>query len=551
MDKDWVIATRNNKDIICDLLVKRCVKDHEAFLNPDFEKHRHSFALLPNINEAIDKVSEAIKNNWTIGLFGDYDADGIPGTALLYLGLKQIGVEAKIHIPRREFGYGLSKEGIDKFADLGVKLLITIDNGTSAIEEVDYAKSRNMNVIILDHHEPQEMLPDAIIVNPKLVSSIYPFPEICATAIVYKFLEALSTKQVPLSKRWLLWQLDLVALATVCDIVPLVDENRLLTFYGLKVLRKSRNIGLRALAKVSGVDLDIITSYEVGYMLGPRINASGRVSKNTEDVFHLLTTASEDLANKIAHDLNERNLLRQQELEKAVQQSDEQITAAGFSNNPIIIIKSKEWGIGIVGLIAARAMEKYCKPVICFCEEGELLKGSARSLPGYELPELLGQFSLLLEKWGGHNYAAGLTIKVDNYDQFCLQIILFAKQRAVSFKNYQLLLDSELQINEIEANLVDKLNKMQPYGHKNAKPLFYISDVTIERVQKMGGGKHLRGVVKQKGTAIPFVGFKLGNHPNMLSWRRLDIAASVRENEWMGKNEIQLDIKDVRECSEN
>jgi single-stranded-DNA-specific exonuclease len=551
MDKNWIIASRKDKDLIRDLLVKRFIKDYEAFLDPDFNKHRHLFELLPNIKEATNKVLDAIKYNWTIGLFGDYDADGIPGTALLYLGLKQIGVEAKVHIPRRESGYGLSKDGIDKFADLGVKLLITIDNGTNAIEEVDYARSKQMDVIILDHHEPQENLPKAIIVNPKLVGTTYPFPEICATAIVYKFLESLSTKQAQLSKQWLLWQLDLVALATICDIVPLVDENRVLAYYGLKVLCKSRNIGLCALAEVSGIDVSTITSYEVGYILGPRINASGRVSKNTEDVFHLLTTESKEQASKIAHDLNERNLLRQQELEKAIQQSEEQILAENFTNNSIIVIKSKEWGIGIVGLIAARAMEKYCKPVICFCEDGDLLKGSARSLPGYELPEILSQFTLLLDKWGGHNYAAGLTIKVDNYDKFCQQIIAFTKLRSAGDNNRQLLLDSELEVSEIEAKLVHRLNKMQPYGHGNAKPLFYISDVTVERVQKMGGGKHLRGVVKQKGTVIPFVGFKLGNHPNILTWPRLDVAASVRENNWMGKNEIQLDIKEVREYLEN
>lgn len=548
MRNKWVIKERIKRDLIDDILTKRNVSDHQSFLNPDFSIHRYSHNLLPNIKEAANLIADAVDNGKVIGIFGDYDADGIPGTALLFKALKKIGAKVKVYIPTREDGYGLSYAGIEKLAKDQVSLLVAIDNGTSAVDEVNYAISLKMNVIVLDHHEPHQVLPCAVIVNPKLSSSNYPFKEICATTIVYKFLEALAEKFTALSEGWLKWQLDLVAIATVCDIVPMIDENRVFAYYGIEVMRKSRNCGIRALAKVGGINLGDVTSYEIGYVLGPRINASGRVSENTEDVFRLLTTDDKELAVNIAEKLDKRNIRRQHNLEVAILNAEKQIISDKMLEHRVIVICDEAWGIGVVGLVAARMMEKYHRPVFCFCVEKGLCKGSARSLPGFELPNLLANVATLLDKWGGHNYAAGLALKKENFHSFRDQLQKITKNYPAEASEEDLLLETQISVSEINDKMFCALQRLQPYGIGNPKPLFYLNKINLQGVLNMGkDGKHLRGVIKQNGKSISFIGFGLCEYvKNMDLNGRFEAAVALRLNNWLGRSEIQVDIKDIR-----
>ncbi len=547
--KTWVITPRSDNDLITHLLTVRGVTDAEAFLRPSFDRHQHDPFSLPGMEKAVETLVKAIKEGECIGLFGDYDCDGIPGTALLYQGLTAVGANVAVFIPKRADGYGLSKSGIDQLKELGAKVIITIDNGTTALDQIVYAQSIGMKVIVTDHHEPGSNLPECIIINPKLPASKYPFHELCGTSVVYKLLEALANEFANiLDARWFKWHLDLVALATICDMVPLVGENRLFASYGLIVLPKTHNIGLRALSREAGLSLEKISPYDVGFKLGPRINALGRMDEDPMLAFELLVTDEPARAEQLASVLQQHNQVRQSSLITAMLQAEAEISANNWDAKPAIVLKNQAWGVGIVGLIASKLVEKYHRPVFIFADDGKSIKGSARSIEQFPLPENLALLQSYLDSFGGHAMAAGMSIKDQQYDGFMSQLLDLAKDKLSAVETVpHIHIDAEISLDQINNHLIQQLSSLEPHGLGNKKPRFAVRDIVMHNLKSIGDGKHMRGVAMQDKTTMPFVAFNLADHLKQFPVEEpADMVVSIEQNTWNGRTTNELSVQDAR-----
>ncbi len=544
MKKKWIVADRQADDLIEHLLKVRGIADKDRFLHPQFE-HRHDQHLLIGLPQATMRISKALKDQEIIGLYGDYDCDGIPGTALMYQALVALGATPKVYIPTREAGYGLSNQGIDILKSQGVKVLITIDNGTTAYDQINYAQSLGIDVIVTDHHEPHGVLPKAIILNPKLEHNTYPFSELCGTGVIYKLLESLS-KQFPdrLSETWLKWHLDLVALATICDMVELTGENRIFTKFGMTVLQKTRNIGLQALLAVAGADQKVVSVGTVGFGIGPRINAAGRMDSDPLLGFTLLTTNDQAEALRIANELHRLNLERQQLVIGAVNQAEGLLQTE--STAPAIALQNSAWTPGILGLIASKLLERYHKPVFIFNASSG--KGSARSISDYPLPASMEYLSEHFVGYGGHALAGGMTLKQDAFSLFKRHLYDHAGQvLGPEERQPQLHIDAEIKLPEISTGLTKQLADLEPYGIGNPRPLFLVDNVSVEEVRLIGSAsKHVRGIVAGDGLRVPFVAFGMGERKADFRERMpLRLAGKVEENTWNGSTKAELHVVDV------
>ena len=513
------------------------------FLNPQFG-NRHDPELLPNLTSAVERLHYAILNHQTIGLYGDYDCDGIPGTALLARALSALGVKFKVYIPYRELGYGLSKSGIDVLKAEGIKLLITIDNGTTAIAEIDYARALSIDIIVTDHHEPHNELPNAIIVNPKLAGSQYPNRDLCGTGVVFKLIEGLS-QHYPnqINERWLKWRLDLVALATICDMVELTGENRVLATFGLSVLRQSRNLGLQALYEVAGIDQNSLNASTVGFGVGPRINAAGRMGEDPLLGFRLLTTDDYDEALSIARILHQLNTERQDVLFTALRQAEVQLNDESIA--PAIVLQNPDWSPGIVGLIASKLLERYHKPTFIF--DAKTGKGSARSVKNYALPVALEHTSNHLASYGGHALAGGMSLKKDAFLQFKRAINDHAKlilgDEPISL---HLLIDAEINLGDVTSHIAQKISEFEPFGVGNPRPLFVARGLKSRDLKTIGSDqKHLRGLLTQSNITVPFVAFGLAERKGELSNNSFDVVGRMELNYWNGRTTAELHVVDV------
>lgn len=543
MKRKWVVAQRQHDDLIQHLLLLHSVEAPENFFNPRYSD-RSLPERLPNMASAVERIKYAIDHNQTIGIYGDYDCDGIPGTALLSRALKMIGVEVKVYIPRREVGYGLNRRGIDQLKSESVDLLITVDNGTTATEEVEYARGLNIDVLITDHHEPHSTVPKAIVVNPKLQESQHPVNDLCGTAVAFKLIEGLSVHYPDLlNERVLKWQLDLVALATICDMVELTGENRLLTTFGLTVLRQTKNVGLRALFNVAGIDPKTLTASAVGFGLGPRINAAGRMEEDPMLGFRLLTTNDVDEAATIAQTLHRLNSERQDMLFEALRQAEIQLKYEAPAM--AIVLQNPDWNAGIVGLIASKLLERYHKPAFIF--DAKTGKGSARSIKGYPLPNMLAQLSEHFVSYGGHTMAGGMSLKKDAFLAFKKDLINHANSTIGEESiTPHLYIDADVGLNEVNVAITKKLNEFEPFGVGNPKPLFVARNLTARDVKVMGSDqKHLRGLLLQSNAHIPFVAFGLAERKGELSNGQFDVVGRMELNHWNGHTTAEMHVVDV------
>lgn len=548
LKKQWLIASKRSSNIVNGLLSVRGVSDVDRFLHPKFDEDLHDPCLLPNFDQAIELIGSAINNNTPIGIFGDYDVDGITGSALMYLALQKIGVNnLEAYIPRRNTGYGLSNKGIDDLEQAGVKLVLAIDCGVTSVAEIEYAKSKGMSVVVLDHHEPHDILPNALIVNPKLSTSTYPFRELCGAGVVYKVIQGLS-KLYPkkLTEAWLKWHLDLVTVATICDMVPLVDENRVISKFGLGVMRKSRNLGLLSLAEVSGVNLHEIDTYHVGFLLGPRLNAVGRMNEDPNTGLELLITESDADAKRIAKSLNRHNLNRQEYLLQSMEQAD-RLMQKDNQESPVIVLQHSDWTPGILGLIASRIVERYHKPTFIFEKTDGEIRGSARSTSYLPLPQTLEAVSDYLTGYGGHAFAAGLSLEGSKFADFKCALEILARKKLENIEqSLHLHIDMEIKLSDINSSLYKSLKELEPFGLGNSKPIFMLSRVRIMDVRKMGTQhQHFRGYLEVAGAKIGFVAFNLTERMTEFTGE-LDVAFSIEENYWNGNSKIELHVKDFR-----
>ncbi|MGB9839946.1 single-stranded-DNA-specific exonuclease RecJ [Thermovenabulum sp.] len=531
--------------VILKILSKRGIKTKEEirkFLEPKFEDLYNPLLLL-DMDKAIERINKAILEGENITIFGDYDVDGITGTAILYKGLKKKGAFVDYYIPaRHDEGYGLNVIAIEKLAKKGTKLIITVDNGIACFDEVKMASDLGIDVIIFDHHETQGILPPAhAVVDPKRPDSNYPFKELSGAGVAFKFLQAF------LNEEDLVKYLDIVAIGTIADLVPLQDENRIIVKLGLEVLKETENIGLKALLDIAGCTSEKIDVEKISYLIAPRLNAAGRMADAAIAV-ELLITEDKERAKLLAKELDNHNKARQAIESKIFKEVEDNITKEEIDKQNVIVVDGCNWHEGVIGIVASKITQNYCKPAVVISKEGEFSKGSCRSIPGFNIFQALSKISYLFEKYGGHEQAAGFTIKNDNVDLFKRKINEIAGEMKIKEHIPVLTIDLDLKGAEIDINLAKELSLLEPFGFGNPKPIFSCRNLSVKSIKTVGNGeKHLKIEFVKRGNRYTGIGYNYGSYKEKLIMAPfLDVAFYLEINVWGGREELQLKIKDLK-----
>jgi len=547
-------ASLNISTITSQLLINRGISDiqqAERFLSSTLSDIRSPLGM-KGMKEGVERVQKALHNKEKIAIYGDYDVDGITSTSILLMFLKSAGAYVSYYIPERiAEGYGLNADAISGLAERGVTLLITVDCGISDHAELKLAKELGMDVVVTDHHEvPGDLPPAYAIINPKQSGCPFPFKNLAGVGVAFNFIIALRAtlrdegfwkeKEVPNLKEYL----DLVALGTIADVVPLVDENRIFVKYGLMELTASTKPGIIALKEISGLNDVPINAGMVGYRLAPRINAAGRVGKGVDGV-RLLTSESYDEAASIAKLLDDGNKERQGLEEVILREATGMVESGLISDRKSIVLASESWHPGVIGIVASRIAEKYYRPTVMIAIKDGVGKGSARSIHSFMLYEGLKECSHLLNEFGGHDYAAGLSINEENIEKF-----RDAFERVASNKLSdedmvpEMDIDATMDLNDVTEGLVNELDNLAPFGEANPEPLLCSTGLGIADC-KVVGNNHLKMRVKQGRTVRDAIGFGMGNL-NLSPGINLDTAFIPQINLWNGGKSIQLKLKDVR-----
>lgn len=543
----------NTSEIIAKVLANRGIeslKSSHNFFNPSNDQLHDPF-MMKNMDIAVDRISKNIQNQKPILIFGDYDVDGTTGASLLYLGLKDLNAIVEYYIPHREKeGYGLSSGGIDYAQSVGADLLITCDCGINAFQPVDYANEHGVDIIITDHHIPDKKLPNAYaVLNPKQKGCEYPFKGLCGCGVAFKLISALSEKS-GIGQNVGLNYLDLVALATSADMVPILDENRVLVHGGLDQLEESKSPGIHQLLVQTGLVGESLNVGKLVFGLAPKINAAGRMGDANRTV-ELLTTSdktrAEELASILVRENKRRQLIQEDIVNDAIRLVHSQVD---LENNKVVIIGAKGWHPGVVGIVASRIKDEFSRPaiVIAFDKEG-IGKGSARSIPHLDLYEALSYAAKFLEGYGGHPMAAGLTVREDKFENFKS---LFLRNVNKILTNDDLIpaisIDGEMALTDINSRFMRFLEKLGPFGPGNMRPKFVSRNLSISgQPRLMGNGEHIRFIVSQNGRNYPAVGFKLSSHyEDLIRGVPVDIAYVVEVNQWQGQSNIQLNVRDIQ-----
>ena len=543
----------NTSEIIAKVLANRGIeslKYSHNFFNPSNEQLHNPF-MMKNMDIAVDRISKNIQNQKPILIFGDYDVDGTTGASLLYLGLKDLNAIVEYYIPHREKeGYGLSAGGIDYAQSVGADLLITCDCGINAFQPVDYANEHGIDIIITDHHIPDKKLPNAYaVLNPKQKGCEYPFKGLCGCGVAFKLISAVSEKS-GIGQNVGLNYLDLVALATSADMVPILDENRVLVHGGLDQLEESKSPGIHQLLVQTGLVGESLNVGKLVFGLAPKINAAGRMGDANRTV-ELLTTSDKTRAEELASILIRENKRRQRIQEDIVNDAIRLVhSQVDLENNKVVIIGSKGWHPGVVGIVASRIKDEFSRPaiVIAFDKKG-IGKGSARSIPHLDLYEALSYAAKFLEGYGGHPMAAGLTVHEDKFENFKS---LFLRNVNKILTNDDLIpaisIDGEMALTDINSRFMRFLEKLGPFGPGNMRPKFVSRNLSISgQPRLMGNGEHIRFIVSQNGRNYPAVGFKLSSHyEDLIRGVPVDIAYVVEVNQWQGQSNIQLNVRDIQ-----
>ncbi len=531
------------------ILFNRGIKGDEEiqrFLSNDLNIMYDPF-LMRDMDKAVERILSAKKNGEKITIYGDYDVDGITAIAILYKHLSEMGIPVSYYVPdRMQEGYGINRDALDKIKADGSSLIITVDTGITAVEECEYAHSIGLNVIVTDHHECKEVIPDVYAaIDPKRKDCTYPFKSLAGVGVVFKLIQALDeNKSLPdLMDKYA----DLMCLGTVADISPLVDENRIIVTEGLKRFKNTKNIGLRALIDVS-TNGKAITTSTIGYIIAPRINASGRLGCASRSVELFLTDDAEN-AKTLADSLCEENTLRQQTEQKMFKEALEYIeNHPEIKDDKVIVIPHENWHHGIVGIVSSKITEKFYKPSILFAIDDNEAKGSGRSVSGFNLFGALENCSDLLEKFGGHELAAGLTIKAENIEAFRRKINDYSKDSiSETMLVPTIALDAAIKVPYITIETVNDINRLQPFGVDNPTPAFAVKNIKIHKISVMSDGKHLRMTLFKDGKYLDAVGFGMGEYYHHLEEGDfIDVAFALDINDYKGFQNAQLILKDIK-----
>lgn len=544
---DEICEKYNLNKVIGKIIVNRNVvndEDVRIFITPTRDDFHNPF-LFKGMDIAVDRIIKAINNKEKILIYGDYDVDGITSTTVLKKYLMDRGISVDTYIPNRlHEGYGLNKKAIDTIKERNIDLIITVDCGISAIEEVDYAVRLGMDIIVTDHHEVGEKLPNALaVIDAKRKDNTYPFRALAGVGVVFKLIQALSIKLEIKPEEYLKY-LDLVCVGTISDIVPLEGENRTIAKLGLMLIKVTRNLGLRELIKSSGYKE--IDSNTISFGVAPRINACGRMG-HEEEALKLFLAEDLESATKITKELNEYNTLRQSTEKAIYEEAVQQIEKNHLDENNSIVLGGKGWHHGVIGIVSSKVTDKYYKPSILLSFEDNIAKGSGRSVPGFDLYEGLAKCEDLLEKYGGHSMAVGLTLKKENLENFKERFEQIAKEKNIKELVPIIYIDDELKLKDINMDLVKSISILEPFGEANKVPLFLIRNLKIDSIRALSEGRHLKLTLRDENFVINAIGFELGYLAE--EYRigdRIDVVGTLEINSFNGFSSIQINMKDIR-----
>lgn len=559
MEKRWIIQKSNLKfvqklakdlgvnHIVAHLLVLRGIEnfdDAKLFFRPEL-KHLHDPFLMKNMQDAVARIEKAIANKEKVLVYGDYDVDGTTSVAMMYSFLKRLSPEIEYYIPcRYEEGYGISLKGIDYAKKNNFSLIIALDCGIRAFDQVDYANGKEVDFIICDHHNPADKMPNAIaILNPKQSDCNYPYKELSGCGVGFKLIQAYSQKNnIDFSE--ISEYLDLLTVSIGADIVPMTGENRVFSYFGLKQINTQPRAGLKALMDIANKIKELSIS-DVVFGIAPRINAAGRI-EHAKKAVEILVEQDLDRAKKLASFIEKNNVTRRNLDQNITKEALEMID----ENKKSTVVFSKNWHKGVVGIVASRVIESHYKPTIVLAEKDGILTGSARSVHDFDLYEAISKCAHLCEKFGGHKYAAGLSIKKENLSEF---IIAFEKAVSESITEDQLSpkidVDMEIDIDDVDDKLFRIIKQFSPFGPQNLSPIFVSRSVVDNGYGKRIGAdkSHLRINTKTASGSLAGIGFSMGDDfEKIKDYNEFDICYSINQNEWNGRKNLQLMLNDLK-----
>lgn len=552
--KDELAKKLGISPVLCQLLIQRGIssaEDARKFFRPSL-KDLHDPFLLPDMDKAIKRIEKALGQKQRILIYGDYDVDGTTAVALVYKFLRKFTTNLDYYIPDRyDEGYGISEQGIDYAEETGVKLIIALDCGIKAIEKVAYAKSKGIDFIIGDHHMPDEILPDAVaVIDAKRTDSIYPYEHLSGCGVGFKLVQALAqNNKIDFSEISDL--LDLVAVSVASDIVPITGENRILTYYGLKQLNSNPSLGLKGIIDICGLTYKSITVNDIIFKIGPRINASGRMMKGKEAVDLLLASTIEDAREKSAnidHYNDDRRELDKRITDEAILFIDQNIDMKAKKS---IVVYNENWHKGVIGIVASRLTEKYLRPAVVLTKSQGMITGSARSVMGFDVYKAIEACKDILENFGGHTYAAGLSLKEENLAEFKRRFeALSLEMIAPEMMRPQIHIDAKLSFREINNKFIEDLAAFAPFGPDNLNPIFVTCDVQDYGTSKIVGkdNVHLKLEMVDQTVITPVNGIAFrqsDSYERVKNGEPFDICYTLEENVHNGKSNIQLYVKDI------
>lgn len=551
-EADKLATTAGVSGLIAKVFISRGITDSAyvmSFMRPSIDG-LHDPSLMDGMEKACECIIKALENKKSILIYGDYDVDGVTSTSILYSFLLSKGGRVSYYIPdRMEDGYGLTMSTVEKIRQLNVDLVITADCGITSVDEVKALQDYGMQVIVTDHHECKEKLPIAsAVMNPHKPGCTYPFKELCGAGVILKLIQAMCIK-MGCDQEYLKY-MDLAALATIADVVPLVGENRIIVSYGLKAMETTTNYGLKALISVAGLGGKPVTSYSAAFALAPRINAGGRLGDASRGV-QLFTAESLVFAEAFAKELDEENRKRQETendiLNEAITFVEEKLDPV---KEKVLVISGEAWHQGVIGIVASKILEKYNRPCIVISVENGIGKGSGRSIKGFNLFNALTQCEDLLEKFGGHEMAAGITIAGDRIEEFRKRINAYADTVLTDSDMLPYIsIDAFLESDDITFDSVSELEMLAPYGAGNPSPVFGYTALSAADIRTLSGGKHLKLKMQDGEQVFDAIGFNMGNISDELKETSVvDAAFTLEINSFNGTDRLQMNLKDIKPC---
>lgn len=527
------------------------VEDARAFLSPSLDQ-LHDPMLLPDMEAGVERAAKALENGEKILVHGDYDVDGVSSAALLIRALTRLGGNIIHRVPhRKRDGYDIKAATAEEAQAEGATLIITADCGVTACETVEHAQSLGIDIIITDHHEQGENLPDAVaVINPKRHDSVYPFPHLAGVGVALKFAQALVRRLGYNDKKFVERYLDFAALGTIADVMPLVGENRVIAKFGLKAVEESKKIGIQAMLERTDLKGKRLSSHSIGFVLGPRINAVGRLD-DAAIALQLLITSDAREARELVEVLEQRNNERQVEQAKILEEARKILEGRDIDSLRALVLSSVGWNSGVVGIVASKIMEQYHRPVILLSidEESGTASGSARSIEAFNMIGALEECRYLLDKAGGHEHAAGVTLKADNLAEFESKLNDVASEIIKPEDMVpRLVVDGEVEPEKISWDLLREIKRLEPFGPGNAEPVFCSSGVDLLEKRKVGDGSHLKMRVMGRGGAqLNCIAFGFGDVEPMLQLGSgIDLCYNIKSNSYNGYDTVQLTVKDIK-----